>query len=83
MQNVNTSPASIESVIRSAAFSIGYADAINDIPFRYDFPPGNVGFQNLYEQGRILGQLFRGPLRKGGKINPAAINTISDNLELF
>ena len=83
MENINRRPVTFEKVIRSPSFVLGHTDAINNQPFRYDFPQGNVAGQHQYEQGRILGQIFRGQLRKGGRVNTAAIDAIKNNMDLF
>lgn len=84
MNNISVSGyIKIEEVMRDPAFRVGYDDAVNGSPFRYDFPPNSVAGQFSYERGRILGQIYKGKLRKNGRTQRDAIDAMCINVDLF
>ena len=67
-QQIKTTPMTIKSVIRSAAFVQGFKDVQAGKPFDYDFGGRDTSKQWAYERGRQFGLLYAGELKLGNKI---------------
>ena len=58
-------------------FGVGFEDARNGAPFRYDCPAGNLQGQRLYELGRVFGIVAPGTkLKTGRKVTIEALISV-------
>jgi hypothetical protein len=69
---VPTKNTGILGIMRTAAFSTGFKEAHAGKPIRYDAYDHDANGQWNYERGRMLGLIFKGPLKVGKAINRGA-----------
>ena len=73
---------SLRGVMASAAFSKGFHDARAGKPFDYDAYPNSdsANEQWNYERGRILGMIYKGPLKINRRVSNSALVMCSQAL---
>jgi hypothetical protein len=72
IRQVQTKKAGIQSIMRSAAFVVGFNEARKGRPLDYEAFV-NPNSQWNYERGRQFGLIFDGPLKKGRVLNIGAV----------
>lgn len=76
-RQVPTKNTTVLSIMRTAAFSTGFKEAQAGKPIRYDAYEHDANGQWNYERGRLLGLIFKGPLKVGKAINRGAALQLS------
>jgi hypothetical protein len=71
-RQVPTKDTTILGIMRTAAFSTGFKEARAGKPIRYEAYDHDANGQWNYERGRMLGLIFKGPLKVGRAINRGA-----------
>lgn len=72
IRQVTTKMAGIQSIMRSAAFVVGFNEVRKGRPLNYEaFADPNSQWN--YERGRQFSLIFNGPLKKGRTLNIGAV----------
>jgi len=72
LKQMKTKDTGILNIMRTAAFSTGFKESRAGKPIRYDAYEHDANGQWNYERGRLLGLIFKGPLKVGRAVNRGA-----------